>query len=100
MVIAELHAAGSAIESGAIYSNRGILHHGQECSCDFATKWMLPCKHQFIADSENGYLTEERLGDIVSTFEECGMEVYEKRGWVLVPSEKTEVSEFAFRFLF
>jgi hypothetical protein len=40
------------------------------------------------------------LGDIVSTFEECGMEVYEKRGWVLVPSEKPEVSKFAFRFLF
>jgi hypothetical protein len=97
MVIAELHAAGSAIESGAIYSNRGILHRGQECSCDFAAKWMLPCKHQFIADSENGYLTEERLGDIVST---CGMEVYEKRGWVLVQSEKPAVSEFAFRFLF
>jgi hypothetical protein len=51
----------------------------KECSCNFAAKW----NHQIIADLENGYLMEERLGDIVSRFEECGMEVYEKRGWVL-----------------
>ena len=54
----------------------------------FAWQYLLACRHIFHLDSETKVLTEDRWHTYVALFEECGFEVYETMGHVLVELEE------------
>jgi len=59
---------------------------------------LLPCRHIFHLDLETKVLTEDRWHTYVALFEECGFEVYETMGHVLVePEERPQVDNVRVR---
>ena len=84
LVVQQIHEALRRLKEGDIGR---VLQYGDECECEFFSTYSLPCQHIFIADEQNGYLSEDLIDTYISTFEESGIKVYENWETVTMPIE-------------
>lgn len=84
LIAPELEAVGERIAQG-----KPIPEFEEDllCTCRFARKYRLPCRHIFHLDGEEKVLTPEKWEQFNAMFEDCGFEVYESMGWIEVGEE-------------
>ena len=84
LIIAQLREMTQAIESGEMIPEEP--GDGGECYCSFYRKWLLPCKHLWLAEASWGcVLTDDMWAQwryrfaAVDGGENTGLEFYEER---------------------
>jgi hypothetical protein len=90
LLIKEIHKAHEKNYNNAVMPYY-ILKNG-ECQCLFSRKYLLPCSHYFYLDIYGGedVLTDEYWNYCISSFAECGLDVYKSMEKVSVPETEEE----------